>query len=98
VCAFYKTFWEKSKEPVIEMFGEFFRVEFNISRLNYGMISLITKLKEANNMKAGFLSGGGDQSSAHEGVSFFLKLGDIESILRWSSGSSNTMSIFPLVS
>jgi hypothetical protein len=36
---------------VIEMFGEFFKGEFNISRLNYGMISLIPKLKEANNIK-----------------------------------------------
>jgi hypothetical protein len=32
------------------------------------------------------------------GVSFFLKLGDGESALQWSSGMSKTMSSFPLVS
>jgi hypothetical protein len=44
------------------------------------------------------LGGGGDRSSARDEVFFFLKLGDDESILQWSSGSSKTMSIFPLVS
>jgi hypothetical protein len=44
------------------------------------------------------LGGGGDQSSARDGVPFFLKIGDGESILRWSSDSSKTMSSFPLVS
>jgi hypothetical protein len=34
--AFYKAFWEKIKEHVIEMFDEFFKGEFNISRINYG--------------------------------------------------------------
>jgi hypothetical protein len=32
------------------------------------------------------------------GVSFFLKLGDGESVLLWSFGSSKTMSSFSLVS
>jgi hypothetical protein len=41
---------------------------------------------------------GGDRSSAHDRVPFFLKLGDGESVLRWSSGSSKTTSSFPLVS
>jgi hypothetical protein len=36
---------------VLEMFGKFHREELNISRLNYGLISLISKLKEANNIK-----------------------------------------------
>jgi hypothetical protein len=50
-AAFYKTFWEKVKGPVIEMFDSFYKGELNLSRLNYGMISLIPKLKEANNIK-----------------------------------------------
>jgi hypothetical protein len=33
------------------MFNEFYRGKLNISRLNYGMISLIPKTKEANNIK-----------------------------------------------
>jgi hypothetical protein len=50
------------------------------------------------NSPKGVLSDGGDQSSARDGVPFFLKLGDGESILWWSSGLSKTMSSFPLVS
>jgi hypothetical protein len=36
---------------VLEMFEKNHRGELNISRLNYGLISLIPKLKEANNIK-----------------------------------------------
>jgi hypothetical protein len=50
-AAFYKTFWDKVKSSIIEMFGKFYREEMNLSRLNYGMISLILKIKEANNIK-----------------------------------------------
>jgi hypothetical protein len=42
--------------------------------------------------------GGGDRSSAGDGVPFFLKLGDGASVLRRSSGSSKTMSNVPFVS
>jgi hypothetical protein len=34
----------------------------------------------------------------HDGVPFFLKLGDGESVLRWSFSSFETTSSFPLVS
>jgi hypothetical protein len=47
---FYREFWPELK-PVLEMFSDFFRGELNISRLNYGMISLIPKTKEANCIK-----------------------------------------------
>jgi hypothetical protein len=50
------------------------------------------------NSPKGVLGGGGDRSSARDGVPFFLKLDYGESVLRWSSGSSKTTSIFPLVS
>jgi hypothetical protein len=39
-----------------------------------------------------------DRSSARNGVPFFLKLSDSESVLGWSSGSSKTTSSFLLVS
>jgi hypothetical protein len=39
------------KELVLEMFGKFHRGGFNISRLTYGLISLIPKIKEANTIK-----------------------------------------------
>jgi hypothetical protein len=50
------------------------------------------------NSPKGVFSGGGDRSSARDGVPFFLKLGDGESVLWWSSDSSKTMSNFPFVS
>jgi hypothetical protein len=50
-AAFYKSFWDKVKDTVIEMFENFCEGKLNLSRLNYGMISLIPKLKEANNIK-----------------------------------------------
>jgi hypothetical protein len=36
---------------MLEIFQELFRGELNLNRLNYGMITLIPKLKEANNIK-----------------------------------------------
>jgi hypothetical protein len=36
---------------VLEMFRKFHRGELNLSRLNYGLISLIPKIKEANNTR-----------------------------------------------
>jgi hypothetical protein len=50
------------------------------------------------NSPRGILGSSGDQSSEHDGVPFFLKLGDGDVVLRQSSGSSNTSSSFPLVS
>jgi hypothetical protein len=48
---FYKCFWNQIRWHVLEMFEKFYKGELNLSRLNYGMISLIPKLKEANNIK-----------------------------------------------
>jgi hypothetical protein len=47
---FYKCFWEQIKDPGLEMFEKFHRRDLNLSRLNYGLISLIPKLKEANSI------------------------------------------------
>jgi hypothetical protein len=48
---FYKVLWDQVKKPVLEMSELFYKGELNLSRLNYGLISLIPKLKEANNIK-----------------------------------------------
>jgi hypothetical protein len=45
-------FWDQIKKPMLEIFELFYKGELNLSRLNYGLISLIPKLKEANNIKA----------------------------------------------
>jgi hypothetical protein len=47
----YKIFWNEIKQYVLEMFNNFHSDHFNLKRLNFGMISLIPKLKEANNIR-----------------------------------------------
>jgi hypothetical protein len=48
---FYKCFWEQIRGAVLEMFDNLFDGKLDLGRLNYGLISLIPKLKEANNIK-----------------------------------------------
>jgi hypothetical protein len=48
---FYRVFWHEVKFMVLEMFQNLYRGELNLSRLNYGMISLIPKTKDATNIK-----------------------------------------------
>jgi hypothetical protein len=48
---FYREFWNEIKLIVLEMFHNLYRGELNLSRLNYGMISLIPKVKDASNIK-----------------------------------------------
>jgi hypothetical protein len=48
---FYRAFWPELKNLFLEMFQEFHSGGLKLCRLNYGMISLIPKLKEANNIK-----------------------------------------------
>jgi hypothetical protein len=48
---FYREFWNEVKPIVLEMFHNLYRGELNLSRLNYGMISLIPKVKDASNIK-----------------------------------------------
>ena len=48
---FFQVCWDIIKEDLMEMFEEFFENEMEISRLNYGTITLIPKLKEANKIQ-----------------------------------------------
>jgi hypothetical protein len=48
---FYREFWQEIKLIVLEMFQDLYRRELNLRRLNFGMISLIPKIKEANTIK-----------------------------------------------
>jgi hypothetical protein len=48
---FYRAFWPELKHIFLEMFQSLHKGDFNLRRLNYGMISLIPKLKEANNIR-----------------------------------------------
>jgi hypothetical protein len=66
------------------------------SLLQWGLV--LWGRRRTVNSPRGILGGSSDRSSAHNGVSLFLKLGDGEGVLRRSSGSSKTSSSFPLVS
>jgi hypothetical protein len=48
---FYREFWNEIKSIMLEMFQNLYRGRLNLSRLNYGMISLIPKIKEANDIR-----------------------------------------------
>ncbi|OQU88913.1 hypothetical protein SORBI_3002G120601, partial [Sorghum bicolor] len=50
-AGFYKKMWPHIGETVVEMFNKLHFEELNMSRMNYDMITLIPKLKEANNIK-----------------------------------------------
>lgn len=48
---FFKKFWEYIKDEMGNMFTDFYNGKLDIKRLNYGVITLVPKLKEANNIK-----------------------------------------------
>lgn len=48
---FFNKSWELIKEDLVHMFGDLYKDQLDIKRLNYGVITLIPKLKEANNIK-----------------------------------------------
>jgi hypothetical protein len=48
---FFKKFWDYLKGDLMAMFADFYNNNLDIKRLNYGVITLVPKLKEANNIK-----------------------------------------------
>jgi hypothetical protein len=50
-AGFYKKIWTHIKGVIFEMFNRLHSEELNMSRMNYVIIILIPKLKEANNIK-----------------------------------------------
>jgi hypothetical protein len=49
--SFFKNFWELIKGDMLKMFQGFWREQLDIKRLNFGVITLVPKLKEANTIK-----------------------------------------------
>ena len=49
--AFFKNFWEMIKDEIIDMVNDFYLGNLDISRLNYGVITLLPKIKNANTVK-----------------------------------------------
>jgi hypothetical protein len=48
---FYQKCWEVIKEDVMDMIHEFWKHELDVDRLNYGVITLIPKIKEASKIQ-----------------------------------------------
>jgi hypothetical protein len=50
-ASFFKRFWNLIKGDLIMMFRDFFAGKLDIQRLNFGVIKLIPKIKEASNIR-----------------------------------------------
>lgn len=48
---FFQKFWDLIKDDMGKMFRDFEKGQLDIKRLNYGVITLVPKLKEDNNIK-----------------------------------------------
>jgi len=48
---FYQHCWEIIKEDILEMFGDFHSGKLDVSRLNYGIITLLPKVHEAEKIQ-----------------------------------------------
>ena len=49
--SFCKNCWDSIKEELMEMVNDFYLGSLDIARLNYGVITLVPKVAEANNVK-----------------------------------------------
>lgn len=49
--SFFKKFWELIKGRYTRMFQDFHKGELDIRRLNFGVITLVPKVQDANTMK-----------------------------------------------
>ena len=48
---FFQTCWEIVKKDIIEMFDDFHKENLDVSRINYGIITLLTKTMDADRMQ-----------------------------------------------
>lgn len=48
---FFKSFWPEIKDDLMAMFEDFYKGKLDIKRFNYRVITLVPKIKEANNIK-----------------------------------------------
>lgn len=48
---FYQHCWEIVKNDIITLFHDFFNGDVDISRINYGVITLLPKIKEAEKIQ-----------------------------------------------
>jgi hypothetical protein len=48
---FYQHCWDIIKDDMVVLFSDFHNLNLDIGRFNYGIITLLPKIKEANNIK-----------------------------------------------
>lgn len=48
---FYQKCWEIVKSDVTQLFDDFFNEKVNVSRMNYGIITLLPKVNDANKIQ-----------------------------------------------
>jgi hypothetical protein len=48
---FYQSCWDIVKTDIIQLFDDFYNHKVDISRINYGIITLLPKVKEANKIQ-----------------------------------------------
>jgi hypothetical protein len=48
---FYQNCWEIVKEDLVVLFDDFYHMRLDIGRFNYGIITLLPKIKDANSIK-----------------------------------------------
>jgi hypothetical protein len=48
---FYQKFWELIKGDILAMFEDFYKGELDVYRLNFALVTLVSKVNEACNMK-----------------------------------------------
>jgi len=48
---FYQCCWNIVKSDIVQLFDDFYNMKVDVSRLNYGIITLLPKIKEANKIQ-----------------------------------------------
>lgn len=48
---FYQECWNVIKKDILQLFDDFYHMKVDISRLNYGIITLLPKIKDANKIQ-----------------------------------------------
>jgi hypothetical protein len=48
---FYKTCWNIVKEDIVQLFDDFYEGKIDISRINYGIITLLPKITDASKIQ-----------------------------------------------
>jgi hypothetical protein len=51
IVSFFRKFWDLIKGDMMKMFQDLWNHQLDLKRLNFGVITLVRKIKEANTIK-----------------------------------------------